>query len=115
MARQGPAAAHLQAAASATDLQCHCRCLLKKLLFLGRTLLLRLWVLRTHVRKRLGRLGEQPAQLGASNRVLIQENSLLMHECWCQASKPVMAQHFVLGGLRTPKGDFGSLLKLLLF
>ena len=31
--------------------------LLKKRLFLGRTLLLRLWVLGTHVRKRLGRLG----------------------------------------------------------
>ena len=29
--------------------------LLEKLLFLGRTLLLRLWVLGTHVRKRLGR------------------------------------------------------------
>ena len=29
--------------------------LLKKLLFLGRTLLLRLWVLGTHVRGRLGR------------------------------------------------------------
>ena len=28
--------------------------LLKKLLFLGRTLLLRLWVVGTHVRKRLG-------------------------------------------------------------
>ena len=39
--------------------------LLKKLLFLGRTLLLQLWVLGTHVRKRLGRLGEQPEQLGA--------------------------------------------------
>ena len=51
--------------------------LLKKLLFLGRTLLLRLWVFGTHVRKRLGRLGEQPAQLGASNPVLIQE-------CWLQ-------------------------------
>ena len=36
-------AADLQAAASAADLQCHCRSLLKKLLFLGRTLLLRLW------------------------------------------------------------------------
>ena len=49
--------------------------LLKKLLFLGRTLLLRLWVLGTHVRKRLGRLGEQPEQLGASKPVLVQE-------CW---------------------------------
>ena len=51
--------------------------LLKKLLFLGRTLLLRLWVLGTHVRKRLGRLGEQTEQLGASNPVLVQE-------CWLQ-------------------------------
>ena len=47
--------------------------LLKKLLFLGRTLLLRLWVLGMHVRKRLGRLGEQPKQLGASTPVLVQE------------------------------------------
>ena len=47
--------------------------LLKKLLFLGRTLLLRLWVLGTHVRKRLGRRGEQPEQLGASVPVLVQE------------------------------------------
>ena len=47
--------------------------LLKKLLFLGRTLLLRLWVLGTHVRKRLGRLGEQPEQLGASKPVVVQE------------------------------------------
>ena len=51
--------------------------LLKKLLFLGRTLLLRLWVLGTHVRKRLGRLGEQPQQLGASKFELVQE-------CWLQ-------------------------------
>ena len=51
--------------------------LLKKLLFLGRTLLLRLWVLGTHVRKRLGRLGEQPQQLGSSNLVVVQE-------CWLQ-------------------------------
>ena len=53
----------------------HFGSLLKKLLFLGRTLLLRLWVLGTHVRKRLGRLGEQPEQLGASNIVLVQK-------CW---------------------------------
>ena len=46
--------------------------LLKKLLFLGRTLLLRLWVLGTHVRKRLGQLGEQPEQLGATKLVLVQ-------------------------------------------
>ena len=45
--------------------------LLKKLLFLGRTLLLRLWVLGTHVRKRLEQLGEQPQQLGASKPVLV--------------------------------------------
>ena len=51
--------------------------LLKKLLFSGRTLLLRLWVLGTHVRKRLGRLEEQPEQLGASKPVLVQE-------CWLQ-------------------------------
>ena len=51
--------------------------LLKKLLFSGRTLLLRLWVLGTHVRKRLVRLGEQPEQLGASKPVLMQE-------CWFQ-------------------------------
>ena len=51
--------------------------LLKKPLFLGRTLLLRLWVLGTYVRKRLGRRGEQPEQLGASNVVLVQE-------CWLQ-------------------------------
>ena len=44
----------------------------KKLLFLGRTLLLRLWMLRTLVWKRLGRLGEQPEQLGASKPVLVQ-------------------------------------------
>ena len=37
--------------------------LVKKLLFSGRTLLLRLWVLGTHVRKRLGRLREQREQL----------------------------------------------------
>ena len=47
--------------------------LLKKLLFLGRTLLLRLWMLGTHVRKRFGRHGEQPEQLGASKLVLVQE------------------------------------------
>ena len=46
--------------------------LLKKLLFLGRTLLLRLWMLGTRVRKRLGRLGEQPEQLRASKPVLVQ-------------------------------------------
>ena len=51
--------------------------LLKKLLFLGRTLLLRLRVLEAHVRKRLERLGEQPGQLGASKPVLVQE-------CWLQ-------------------------------
>ena len=51
--------------------------LLKKLLFLGRTLLLQLWMLGTHVRKRLGRLGEQPEQLGASKSVLVQD-------CWLQ-------------------------------
>ena len=66
-------AADLQAVASAADLQCQCRCLLKKRLFLGRTLLLQLWMLGTHVRreeglgrhvrKRLGRLGQQPEQL----------------------------------------------------
>ena len=50
--------------------------LLQKLLFLGRMLLLRLWVLGTHVRKRLGRLGEQPEQLGASKAVLVQESWL---------------------------------------
>ena len=61
------------------DLKRHFGSLLKKLLFLGRTLLLRLWVLGTHARKRLGRRGEQPEQLGAS--------------------KPVLAQHFGLGGL----------------
>ena len=55
----------------------HFGSLLKKLLFLGRTLLLRLWVLGTHVRKRLGRLGEQPEQLGASKPVLV-------HVCWLQ-------------------------------
>ena len=42
------------------DLKKHFGSLLKKLLFLGRTLLLRLWVLGTHVRKQLGRLAEQP-------------------------------------------------------
>ena len=47
--------------------------LLNKLLILGRTLLLRLWVFGTHVRKGLGRLGEQPEQLGASKLVLVQE------------------------------------------
>ena len=51
--------------------------LLKKPLFLGRTLLLWLWMLGTHVRKRLRRLGEQPEQLGASKLVLVQE-------CWLQ-------------------------------
>ena len=55
----------------------HFGSLLKKLLFLGRTLLLRLWELGTHVRKRLGQLGEQPEQLGASKPVLVQE-------CWLQ-------------------------------
>ena len=69
---------------------------LKKLLFLGRTLLLRLWVLGTHVRKRLGRLGEQPEQLGARKPVLVRG-------CWLRGSKSVLAQHFVLGGLRTLK------------
>ena len=57
------------------DLMIHFGSLLKKLLFLGRTLLLRLWVLGTHVQKPIGRLGEQPEQLGASNPVLVQE-------CW---------------------------------
>ena len=47
--------------------------LLKKLLFLGRTLLLRLWVHGRHVRKWLGRLVRQPEQLGASKPVLLQE------------------------------------------
>ena len=55
------------------DLIIHFGSLLKKLLFLGRTLLLRLWVLGTHVRKRLGRRGEQPEQLGASKPVMVQE------------------------------------------
>ena len=58
-------------------LSIHFGSLLKKLLFLGRTLLLRLWVLGTHVRKRLRRLGEQPEQLGASKPMLVQE-------CWLQ-------------------------------
>ena len=66
--------------------------LLKKLLFLGRTLLLRLCVLGTHVRKRPGRLGEQPEQLGASKPVWYRNAG-------SKASKPVVAQHFVLGGL----------------
>ena len=48
--------------------------LLKKLLFLGRTLLLRLWVFGRHVRKRLG---QQPEQLGASKLVMVQV-------CWLQ-------------------------------
>ena len=51
-------------------LSVHFGSLLKKLLFLGRTLLLWLWVLGTHVRKRLERLGEQPEQL---ELVLVQE------------------------------------------
>ena len=55
------------------DLKGHFGSLLKKLLFLGQTLLLRLWVLGGHVRKRLGRLGRQPEQLGASKLVLVQE------------------------------------------
>ena len=59
------------------DLQGDFGSLLKKLLFLGRTLLLQLWVLGTHVRTRLGQLGEQPKQLGASKLVLVQE-------CWLQ-------------------------------
>ena len=59
------------------DLSVDFASLLKKLLFLGRTLRLRLWVLGTHVRKRLGRLGEQPEQLGASKLVLVQV-------CWLQ-------------------------------
>ena len=58
-------------------LWCDFGSLLKKLLFLGGTLLLRLWMLGTHVRKRLGRLGEQPEQLGASKPVVVQE-------CWLQ-------------------------------
>ena len=37
-----------------------CSLLKKLLLSLGRTLLWRLWVLGTHVRKQLGRLEEQP-------------------------------------------------------
>ena len=59
------------------DLKADFGSLLKKLLFLGRKLLLRLWVLGTHVRKRLGRLGKQPEQLGASKLVLVQA-------CWLQ-------------------------------
>ena len=59
------------------ELKGHFGSLLKKLLFLGRTLLLRLWLLGRHVRKRLGRLGEQPEQLGASKPVPVQE-------CWLQ-------------------------------
>ena len=46
--------------------------LLQNLLFLGRTLLLRLWVLGGHDRKRLGRPGRQPQQLGARKPVLVQ-------------------------------------------
>ena len=52
----------------------HFGSLLKKLLFLGRTLLLRLWVVGTHVRKWLGRLREQPEQL----------EHVLVQECWLQ-------------------------------
>ena len=59
------------------DLSVHWGSLPKKLLFLGRTLLLRLWVLGTHVRKRLARRGEQPEQLGTSQPALVQE-------CWLQ-------------------------------
>ena len=85
--------------------------LLKKLLFVGRALLLRLWVLGTHVRKRLGRLGEQPEQLGDWGLATL---------CWCRnagsrASKPVVAQHFVLGMFADLSTHFGSLLKKLLF
>ena len=44
----------------------------------------------------------------------------LANLCWyrnagSRASKPLVAQHFVLGGLPDLKGDFGSLLKKLLF
>ena len=46
----------------------HFGSLLKKLLFFGGTLLLRLRVLGRHDRKRLGR---QPEQLGASQPVLV--------------------------------------------
>ena len=82
--------------------------LLKKLLFLGRTLLLRLWVLGTHVRKRLGRLGEQPEQLGASNSAgtgMLAPG--LANLCWrsiscsavCQTfSNPVLVQECCLQG-----------------
>ena len=59
------------------DLKGHFGSLLKKLLFLGRTLFFQLWVLGAHVRTRLGWLGEQPKQLGASKLVLVQE-------CWLQ-------------------------------
>ena len=86
--------------------------LLKKLLFLGRTLLLWLWVLGTHFRKRLGQRGEQPEQLGASKPVLVQE-------CWLQGKRtcggaPFGARRFA-GPFRDLKGDFGSVLKKLLF
>ena len=69
--------------------------LLKKLLFLGRTLLLRLWVFGTHARKRLGRLGEQPEQLEASNFGWYRNAG-------SRASKPALAQHFVLGVFARP-------------
>ena len=66
--------------------------LLKKLLFLGRTLLLRLWVLGTRVRKRLGRRGEQPEQLGASKLVVVQE-------CWLQGYQTCAAAAFRARGV----------------
>ena len=58
------------------DLKSDFGSLLKKLLFLRQTLRLGLWVLGAHVRKRLGRLGEQPEQLGASKPLLVQEGRL---------------------------------------
>ena len=64
-------------------------------------MLLQLWVFETHVRKRLGRLGEQPEQLGASKPVLVRNAG-------SRASKPVLAQHFVLGVFADLKRYFGS-------
>ena len=69
-------------------------------------------MLVTHVRNRLGRLGEQPEQLVASKLVLVQE-------CWLQGKQTFVGAAFRARRFARPQPDliidFGSLLKELLF
>ena len=87
----------------------HFGSLLKKLLFLGRTLLLRLCVLGAHVRgSGLGGLESSQSSWGLANLWWYRNGGT-------RASKHVVAQQFVFGGLRTFINHFESVLKKLLF